>query len=171
MRHAPPRRKLRLIDLLALAKGAIREPALRRPRSLAVDEVDPAPPHLPTDRLRGRVVREIDPAEEKEQVDGVVRPARRLPRVGLVDQVPVHRLLGCPELVGDDLDGERVARVVDEVECTQFSGRGTVRDDVVQFSEFGAPLSVLFEGCGDGFAVEELDAVSPDHGLESALVI
>lgn len=113
-------------------------------------------------------MRQVDPAEEEEQVDGVVRPARRLPRVGLVDQVLVYGgFPGRGELVSDVLDGEGVAGVVDEVEGAQFGGRGTVADDVVHLAEFGAPFGLIVEGCGDGLAVEEFDAVSPDDGLEN----
>lgn len=154
MGRSPAQRKLRLVDLPTLAKRPKCESSLsrreRRPGFLPVDESDPSISHLLPHGLRSRVVRQVQPAEEEDQVNRVVGAGRRLPRIRLVDQVPIDTILpGRRRFFGQGLCRERESCVVDEIQRAQFAGRGTVGHDLVLFAQLGAPIGVLAFECGD----------------------
>lgn len=153
----PAPRKLRLVDLPTLTEGPEcescpssrrRRRRERRPGFLPVDESDPSVAHLLPHGLRRRVVRQVQPAEEEDQVNGVVGAGRCLPRIRLVDQVPIDALLpGRRRFFGQRLRRERETGVVDEIQRAQFAGCGTVGHDLVLFAQLDAPVGVLaFEG-------------------------
>lgn len=106
-----------------------------------MDELNPRSAHLFASRLGGWRYRRVETAKQEDQIDRVMRSIRWLPRVGLINETPIHGRLGAFTKLNHLLDREQKLVIIDEVQRPKLARGRPIRVNVVRLLELVAMFS------------------------------